>query len=145
MPGAGVEPARELAAHRHLRPARLPFRHPGLRREDADGEIRTLADQFLRLVPLPLGYVGERMNPAGLEPAACRFGGDRSHSTELRVPSGRLREKDSNLHRLVQSQTSCRLDDPEINDERGTRDDEVKNRLPFIVHRSDFILAFHGE
>ena len=54
------------------------------------------------------------MNPAGLEPAACRCGGDRSDSTELRVQSEQLREKDSNLRRLVQSQTSCRLDDPEI-------------------------------
>jgi hypothetical protein len=82
------------------------------------------------------------MNPAGLEPAACRFGGDRSQSTELRVQSERLREKDSNLHRLVQSQTSCRLDDPEMNDERGTRNDEVKavSGQSSVVSRPWFVL-----
>ncbi len=89
---------------------------------DADGGIRTLTDWFLRPAPLPLGYVGLKkgVNPAGLEPAACRFGGDRSDPLNYGFKRAKLREKDSNLHLLGQSQTSCRLDDPERNDERGT-------------------------
>lgn len=60
--------------------------------------------QFLRLTPLPLGYVGllKKDEPGRLEPAG----------------SGRkLREEDSNLHRLGQSQTSCQLEDPEMRGE----------------------------
>jgi hypothetical protein len=44
-----------------MRRRRLHERMPGVRASGigADGEIRTLTDEDLNLVPLPLGYVGD--------------------------------------------------------------------------------------
>lgn len=73
----GFEPTPKLV----LRQRPLPI---GLRTVGTTGRIRTDTDQFLRLVPLPLGYSGGDMiqkkwsRQQGLEPATRSLRGSRS-------------------------------------------------------------------
>lgn len=74
----------------------------------ARGRIRTFINLFLRQAPLPVG-LRVRTN-LGIGNWDFGFG----VTAQIPIPNSKwLREKDSNLYLLVQSQLSCRLDDPE--------------------------------
>ena len=106
------------------------------------GRIRTFIDLFLRQAPLRLGYTHRKMSDigcqildrflaadlsfsvqdlksnvvraAGFEPAnTCSQDKPVWPSAERPDVLNWLRGKESNLYFLVQSQASCRLDDPE--------------------------------
>ena len=95
----GRRPRIRTESNWFLRPACLPITSVAR----IPGRTRTCVIEFRKLAPAPLGY-GDRITANG-----------KSISGLAPLPvCGWLREKDSNLYHLIQSQASCQLDDLEM-------------------------------